>query len=57
MYRIKGSEKIFGLNFQSALSDKDRARAKLLYGVSSVSGIEDRHQFISDFNKGYTCIF
>ena len=32
MYRIKGSDKIFGLNFQSVLLDNDKARSKLLYG-------------------------
>ena len=32
MYRIKGADKIFGLNFQSVLLDNDKAKSKLLHG-------------------------
>lgn len=49
MYRIKGADKIFGLNFQSVLLDNDKAKSKLLHG-----DLKDNYIFNEDLFQAGT---
>lgn len=49
MYRIRVSDKIFGLNFQSVLLDNDKVNSKLLHG-----DLKDNYIFNEDLFQAGT---